>query len=153
MTIAPVVTSVTVKTSPARAFELFSTRISDWWEKGRTIGKAPHVVIIIEPVADGRWFERDAAGIETEWGKVLAWEPPHRLLLCWQLNSAFQYDPDLLTTVELTFAAQSDGTLVTLEHRDLERYGADAAKVAGQVGAGWPQFMALFAAYADNLTE
>jgi uncharacterized protein YndB with AHSA1/START domain len=154
MTIAPVVAKVTVKALPDRAFELFSKHISDWWEKGKTIGKNPHVDIVIEPKAGGRWFERDAAGVECPWGKVLAWEPPHRLLLGWQLNSVFEYDPNFLTEVELTFVAQVGGsTLVTLEHRDLERFGADAVKVARQVGDGWPKFMADFATYADTHKE
>lgn len=124
--------------------------MEDWWPKGRTVGKNPHESIVIEPRAGGRWFERDSEGQETHWGKVLAWEPPRRLLLGWQLNSAFAYDPDFLTEVELTFApAEGGGTLVTLEHRDLERFGVDAARHAALLGGGWPNFLAGFAQYAD----
>jgi uncharacterized protein YndB with AHSA1/START domain len=85
MSIAPIVRSVVVKAEPARAFELFTTRIQDWWLLGNaTIGRQPAVAVVLEPRVDGRWFERDAQGHETQWGKVLAWEPPHRLLLAWQ---------------------------------------------------------------------
>lgn len=52
-----------------------------------TIGRNPHTEIVIEPRAEGRWFERDAEGNETQWGKVLVWEPPSRLVLAFQLNS------------------------------------------------------------------
>ncbi len=150
MSIAPIVRTVQVKAPPARAFELFATRMADWWPKGRTVGKNPHEAIVVEPRAGGRWFERDAEGLEMQWGKVLAWEPPSRLLLGWQLNSTFTYDPDLVTEVELTFApADGGGTLVTLEHRDLERFGADAARIADQLGGGWPNFLALFVQFAD----
>ncbi len=150
MSIAPVVKSVTVKASPERAFELFAAQMGRWWPVGKTIGKSPHVAIVVEPRAGGRWFERDAEGLETNWGKVLAWEPPKRLLLGWQLNSRFAYDPEFLTEVELTFAAAADGgTIVMLEHRDLERFGDDAEKVAGQIDVGWPKFLAEFAGYAD----
>jgi uncharacterized protein YndB with AHSA1/START domain len=149
MTIAPLVRTVQVRAAPERAFDLFATQMEHWWPKGKTVAKAPHVAIVLEPRAGGQWFERDADGNETHWGKVLAWEPPARLLLGWQLNSQFTYDPDFLTEVELTFApAKGGGTLVTLEHRDLERFGADAEKVAGQLGGGWPTFLNHFAEYA-----
>ncbi len=148
--IAPVVKSVTVKASPERAFELFAGQMGRWWPVGKTIGKSPHVAVVVEPRAGGRWFERDAAGAECEWGKVLAWEPPARLLLGWQLNSKFAYDPEFLTEVELTFApVPGGGAIVTLEHRNLERFGDDAEKIAKSLGGGWPTFLAEYAAYAD----
>ena len=150
MTIAPIVHTVQVKAAPHRAFDLFASRMSDWWPKGGTIGKAPHAAIVIEPRPGGRWFEREANGNETHWGKVLAWEPPSRLLLGWQINTQWGYAPDLLTEVELTFAlAKGGGTLVTLEHRNLERFGTDAARHAERLGSGWPTRLAGYAQYAD----
>ena len=150
MTIAPVIKSVTVKVSPERAFELFAAHMGRWWPVGKTVGKSPHAEIVLEPLAGGRWFERDAEGVETNWGKVLAWEPPMRLLLGWQLDSRYSYNPDLLTEVELTFApAKGGGSIVTLEHRNLERFGDDAEKVAGQISVGWPEFLSEYAGYAE----
>jgi uncharacterized protein YndB with AHSA1/START domain len=82
---------------------------------------------------------------------VLAWEPPSRLLLGWQLNSRWTYDLDFLTEVELTFAAaEGGGTRVTLEHRNLERFGADAQTQAEKLGGGWPRFLAEFAEYVET---
>jgi uncharacterized protein YndB with AHSA1/START domain len=151
MTIAPIVRTIQVKAAPARAFDLFATRMADWWPKGRTIGKNPHAAIVAEPRVGGRWFERDADGNETHWGKVLAWEPPSRLLLGWQISSEWRYDPELLTEVELTFApAQGGGTLVTLEHRNLERFGTDAVRHVEKLGGGWPGRLAEFAQFADE---
>jgi hypothetical protein len=151
MSIAPIVRKVEVKAPPARAFELFASRMADWWPRGRTVGKNPHVAIVIEPRVDGRWFERDAEGEEMRWGKVLAWEPPSRLLLGWQLTSTWAYDPNFLTEVELTFApVEGGGTLVTLEHRDLERFGADAERHAASLGGGWPGLLAGFGGFADS---
>ncbi len=72
MSIAPIVHTVDVKAAPARAFELFSQHMERWWPKGRTVGKNPHVAIVLEPHPGGAWFERDAEGNETHWGKVLA---------------------------------------------------------------------------------
>ncbi|HEX2892202.1 SRPBCC family protein [Vineibacter terrae] len=151
MSIAPIIRTVQVKVDPARAFDLFATRMAQWWPKGGTIGKAPHADVIIEPRPGGRWFERDAEGNETQWGHVLAWEPPSRLLLAWQISTAWRYDPSLLTEVELTFAPADGGTLVTLEHRHLERFGADAAAHAQRLGGGWPTRLAAFAHLAEAM--
>ena len=150
MSIAPVVQSVRVKADPARTFDLFVNRMEAWWPHGRTIGKNPHLAILLEQKPGGRWFERDADGNETNWGKVLDWNPPRRLLLGWQVNTGWAYDPDLLTEVELTFAPHDEGgTLVTLEHRDLERVGADAAGHAEKLRGGWPTHLREFADYAN----
>jgi uncharacterized protein YndB with AHSA1/START domain len=151
MSIAPIVHSVELKAPPARAFALFCEHMERWWPKGRTVGKFPHVAIVLEPRPGGAWFERDAEGNETRWGKVLAWEPPSRLLLAWQLTSQWTYDPDLVTEVELTFAPlDGGGTRVTLEHRNLERFGADAQKHADSLDGGWPRFLGEYARYADS---
>ena len=150
MTIAPIVHKIQVKAAPARAFTLFTEHFSDWWPKDKTIGTNPFVAVVVEPQPGGRWFERDAEGNETNWGKVLAWEPPGRLLLGWQINTQWQYDPDFLTELELTFVpAETGGSLVTLEHRNLERFGADAARMAETLGGGWPTFLDIFVGYAD----
>ncbi len=149
MTIAPIEKTVTVKARPARAFAIFTGDIGRWWPKGKTIGEKPHAQIVIEPRAEGRWFERDDAGAETQWGKVLTWDPPGRLVLGWQLDAAFKYDPNLLTEVELTFAAAGEGeTRVTLVHRDLERFGDAAEKVAASISEGWPARLRNFADFA-----
>lgn len=151
MTIAPIVRCVAVRATPARAFELFTGHMERWWPGDRTVGKKPFVDIVVEPREGGRWFERDADGQETQWGSVLVWEPPGRLLLAWNLNAQFTYDPAFMTEVELTFAPTAGGgTLVTLEHRHLERYGADAERIAGLLGGGWPQHLANFAQLANE---
>lgn len=144
MSIAPVVSETDVKQSQQQAFVLFVERMGDWWV-GKTIGARPHVAIIVEPAVNGRWYERDAQGCETMWGKVLEWQPPSRVLLGWQINSTFRYDPTCLTEVEITFSPLSDGgTRVRLEHRKLERFGADADRIAGLIGPGWTRILEGF---------
>ena len=151
MTIAPIIKTVHVKPEPGRAFELFALRMGDWWPMGGGVGKAPCVDVLVEPQSGGRWYERDADGVETDWGKVLAWEPPSRLLLAWQLTTDWRFDPELLTEVEMTFAAaEGGGTLVTLEHRKLERFGGDAAGHAAKLGGGWPTRLGQYAAFANT---
>jgi len=149
MSIAPIIKHVDVAVPPQRAFDLFTGSMGRWWKKGRTIGSTPHVDIVIEPFSGGRWFERGEDGEEVQWGKVLAWEPPGRVLLGWQLNAAFRPDPDLLTEVELRFEQAPGGTRVTLEHRNLERFGPSAAELAGKFAGGWQTHIRDFADYAD----
>jgi hypothetical protein len=151
MSVAPVLHSVEVKAAPARAFELFTAHMGRWWPRGKTLGADPHADIVVEPRAGGRWYERDAEGNETPWGRVLAWEPPGRVLLGWQLDAKWRYDPDFLTEVELSFAPLAGGgTRVTLEHRNLERYGVDAEEYAGKLRGGWPTFVGHFARYTED---
>lgn len=148
MTIAPVVSTATVRQSPAEAFDLFTGRMGEWWP-GKTVGARPAVAILIEPRPNGRWFERDCEGAETQWGIVLHWDPPFKIVLGWQLDSSFNYDPAILTEVEITFTAlDGGGTEVRLEHRKLERFGAEADRVAGLVGPGWARILTGFAQHA-----
>jgi uncharacterized protein YndB with AHSA1/START domain len=150
MSIAPISLTVTVKAAPARAFEIFTGDIGRWWPKGKTPADQPHVDIIIEPQVQGRWFERDENGNETQWGRVIIWEPPSRVVLGWQLNSQFEFDPSFLTEVELTFAPAGAGqTLITLEHRNLERFGANAETFKGRLSRGWPYFLSAFHDFAN----
>lgn len=147
---APVRRSVTVKIPPERAFVVFAERMGAWWPRGKTIGP-PHAAIIIEPRAGGRWYHTTDDGAEVEWGKVLDYAPPRRLLLGWQLNARFEYDPDFLTELEITFEPEPSGsTLVTLEHRNLERFGEAAEKTRASLDGGWPGFLRNFADFADG---
>ena len=138
MSIAPIVHSTTVKAPPARAFELFTKHMGKWWGVGQTMGQSPHRDMVVEPHKGGKWFEIDANGKEILWGTVAAWEPGSKLLLSWQINSKFAFDPDFSTDLEITFvAAQDGGTVIRLEHRNLERFGADTEKFASMLNSGW----------------
>jgi uncharacterized protein YndB with AHSA1/START domain len=150
MTIAPIVKSVSVAVPPERAFALFAGDIGRWWAPSMHIAPEPFTEIVIEPHAGGRWFERDAAGAECEWGKVLAWEPPGRLLLAWQLDAGFAFDPALITEVEVVFEPEGTGSRVTLTHRNLERFGPSAEKIASQLAGGWPGLVERFATFIEE---
>ncbi|MET0310392.1 MAG: SRPBCC family protein [Sphingomonas sp.] len=150
MTIAPVVQSVVVKVPPPRAFTLFTADIARWWAPNMNIAKGLFADLVLEPRPGGRWFERSEDGAETDWGKVLAWDPPGRLVIGWQLNAEFKFDPDFVTEVEVTFEPEGQGTRVTLEHRNLERFGPSAEIVAGKVGGGWPRLLQLFADFTQK---
>lgn len=144
---APIRKSIRVRVAPARAFEIFTAKMSQWWLKTHTINptKSPLRDIVIEPRPGGRWFERGEDGSECSWGKVLAWEPPARLLLAWQINGQWRFDPALVTEVELRFRPDAAGTVVELEHRHLERLGESAAAMAEAFTGGWGSLLEAYA--------
>jgi len=152
ITPAPVRRSVRVKAAPARAFEVFTAGIGRWWPASHSINKGPkQQAVIIEPRTGGRWYERGDDGSECEWGRVLAWEPPSRVLLAWQIDGQWKYDPNFETEVEVKFIPDGTGTRVELEHRNLERYGERADAVRGMIDSpgGWGSILASFGTTAD----
>lgn len=125
ITVAPVRKSIRVRATPEGAFDVFTAGMSRWWNRRYSINKSPIRDVVLEPTPGGRWFERGEDGSECQWGKVLAWEPPVRLLLAWQITPQWTFDPALVTEVEIRFIADGQGTLVELEHR-VDGYGPAA---------------------------
>lgn len=149
---APVRRSIFVNAPQAHAFEVFTSGIGRWWPKTHTIGNAELDKPIIEPRVGGRWYEREVDGSECEIGKVLAWEPPARLLLAWQLDPDWKFNPSLITEVEVTFTPEGGGTLVALEHRNLERLGDRAEEMAEKIGSpgGWATVLQLYSEASEK---
>jgi uncharacterized protein YndB with AHSA1/START domain len=148
ITPAPVRKSIQVKAPTARAFAVFTERMSQWWKPSHSINTSPMVAAIIEPHEGGRWFERGTDGSECQWGRVLVWQPPTRLVLAWQIDAQWKFDPDLVTELEVRFLPEGDGmTRVELEHRHLERFGDKAAAVRESLDSpgGWGGLLAAFA--------
>jgi uncharacterized protein YndB with AHSA1/START domain len=145
--IAPVRKQVTVAASQQRAFSLFTDEMSRWWPATHSILKSPLKQYVVEPRVGGRWYALGEDGSRGDTGYVIEWQPPTRLVLAWQLSGKWQFDPDLVTEVEVRFIAESDGmTRVELEHRNLERMGDTAAQVRGMVDApgGWTAILECF---------
>src|SRR5215475_4679921 len=143
--------SITVSAPPDRAFEVFAERTSTWWPEAHHIGKSPFVDMVIEPHAGGRCFERDADGVECDWGTVLEWQPPTKLRFAWQLTSEWAYEPDVAHATEVTvsFTSIEDGrTRVEVLHEHLERYGAAIEEMRAALDAedGWALTLSNFAA-------
>jgi len=145
----PVRHAVTVPLAPEAAFSLFTTDFNSWWP-GHHLGEADLEAAIIEPKTGGRWYERGVDGSECDWGEVLAYEPPSRIVLSWQLNGSWQYDADSdhASEIEVTFTPDGPGrSRVQLEHRFFERHGTDGQAVRDGVGAaeGWSGLLRLYA--------
>ena len=150
---APVRRSLLVKTNAERAFTAFTGRIGRWWPRTHSIGAAAQVDVVLEPRPGGRWYERSADGSECEWGKVLIWDPPGRLVLAWQVDANWKYDPTLVLEVEVTFTPMEAAlTRVDLEHRNLERYGEKASIVRDMIGSdsGWLGILKSYALEAES---
>jgi uncharacterized protein YciI len=118
---------IVVETSQQRAFRTFTDGIDRWWPREHHIGASPLERMVVEPRAGGRWYSICKDGTEIGVGRVVAWEPPERLVLTWQITAAWQYDPEFVTEIEVRFTAEGPRrTRVELEHKNLERYGAES---------------------------
>lgn len=148
-TIPAIRRSITVAAPVERAFAVFTASFDTWWPAGFHIGEVDPAEFVLEGRAGGRWYERGVDGSECEWGRVLAWEPPHRFVVTWQINGRWEYDPDPehASELELRFTALGPAeTRVELEHRRVDRL-AEARSLAGSVGGedGWGGILARFA--------
>jgi uncharacterized protein YndB with AHSA1/START domain len=145
----PVRKSIIVNASVHDAFDVFTAEIDSWWPRTHHIGKSPMVRAIVEPRAGGRCYTEQADGSECDWGRVLAWEPPSRLVLAWQITHRWGYEPDIAkaSEVEVRFIPLGNATRVELEHRHFERHGDGAASMRASVDApnGWTTLMGLYA--------
>jgi uncharacterized protein YndB with AHSA1/START domain len=144
---------VTVNASREVAWRVFTEKLGTWWPLAHyKIGKAKAVDAFIEPRVGGRWYERGEDGSTCDWGTVLAWEPPGRLLLSWDITADWQYDPTLKTEVEVRFVAESPArTRVELVHRRLDRYGARREQMRNIFdNEGWSRLLDMFGRAAEQ---
>ena len=134
-----IVKTVVVDFAPREAFDLFTARIASWWPvRTHSYGGENVKDVVLEPRVGGRLYEVTADG-EQYWGSVLAWEPPHRLLLDWQIGEACG------TEVEVTFEPEGPGARVVLEHR-----GFGAGDARENYAGGWDVVLAPFADSASK---
>ena len=146
---------ITVAVPPERAWEVFTRDFSTWWPSAYSIGTEPMETCAIEPRAGGRWYERGQNGAECDWGRVVAYDPPARLVLSWGISADWSPEPDPAnhSEIEVTFAPEGDNaTRVTLEHRGFERHGAGGDKVREVVGSenGWRTLLHAYAQTAQR---
>lgn len=153
----PVRKSITVSASPETAFEVFTEDFDSWWPRSHHIGKSPMTRGIIEGRAGGRCYTEQEDGTECDWGSILAWEPPKRILLAWQITGNWEFEPDLAKSseVEIRFTPVEGGkTKVDLEHRHFERLasGGEAMRTGVNAEGGWGSLLQLYANRVDQMT-
>ena len=121
-----------------------------WWPKTHHVGKTPLMESVLEPGANGRWYSKHEDGSEVNVGYVLTWSPYGHLVLAWQVDGNYQYDPNLVTEVEVKFIDEGPKkTRVQLEHRDLDKL-TGGTKVIGEMDEGWGYIMNLYKGVADE---
>jgi uncharacterized protein YndB with AHSA1/START domain len=144
--VPPVVVGIDVRRGVEEAFRVFTAEIGAWWPvAGHSVEPDRVATVVLEGRPGGRLFERWHDGGEAEWGRVLAWEPPHRLVLAWSPNQ----DRPVPTRVEVRFTAvEADHTRVELEHSGWERLADQAAQVRANYEGGWPGVLDAYAGAA-----
>lgn len=151
--------SVRVAVPIDHAFRVFVEQMETWWPATHHIGKTPFEAIFVEPRVGGRWYERDVEGKLCDWGKVLAWDPPHRVTFSWHVGPGHDSpdwvcdpDPAKASEVEIRFTAEGPrATLVELEDSKLERHGEgyqQLREIFDGPGA-WSGILALYAKAAE----
>ena len=139
--------SLTVEAAIERAFDVFTRGVASWWPlethsmRASRDGLRPQE-LHLELREGGRFYER-TEGEEHDWGHVLVYEPPRRIVIEWRVNPA-----NPATEIDVTFTPQGDGTRVDLVHRGWERFGDPThATRAGYGGdGGWTQVLARYGA-------
>jgi uncharacterized protein YndB with AHSA1/START domain len=140
----PIEKSVFVDMPPEAAFRLFTDGAGSWWPlASHSVAGDDAVTCILEGRVGGRFYEVSRGGAQAEWGRVLAWEPPHRLVMSWYPGRT----PADATEVEVTFQAEGSGTRLALIHRGWERGVPDTARYEGYV-TGWDFVLGKYLAHA-----
>jgi uncharacterized protein YndB with AHSA1/START domain len=146
---------LTVSRPPGAAFSLFTEQLGRWWPREYTWSQDVLDEIGIEPRAEGMCYELGPHGFRCDWGRVLLWQPPHRIVFSWQISPRREPvpDPARVSVVEVRFEARTEGgTEVILEHREFERHGAGAEDYRAAMASpqGWPHILRRFAAAATD---
>ena len=137
-----------VECSAEHAFSTWTERMATWWPADHTASGESNLHVVLEGHIGGRIFERTRDGTEHDWGEVLAWEPPHRLIYSWHLRR----DRADATEVEIRFVPDGKATKVEIEHRGWKRLGADGAVWRDQNLGGWSTLLPHFTEAAGDPT-
>jgi uncharacterized protein YndB with AHSA1/START domain len=143
-------TEIVVEAPIERAFRVFTEQFDRIKPREHNMLEAEIAESIFEPRAGGRVYDRGADGSECQWGRVLAYEPPDRLVFSWDISPQWRIetDPSRTSEVELRFTAEApERTRVELEHRHLDRHGSGWEELGESVVGehGWPLYLRRFA--------
>ena len=145
---------IVVEAPIERAFSVFTGRFGDFKPREHNLLGAPITDTTFEARVGGHIYDRAEDGSECRWARILAYEPPNRVVFSWDIGPTWQIESDPANTseVEVRFVAEgSDRTRVELEHRHLDRHGDGWGSVYDGVDSdgGWPLYLTR---YAELLT-
>jgi uncharacterized protein YndB with AHSA1/START domain len=134
-----------------RAFTVFTDRFGDFKPPEHNLLAAPIAETVFEPRVGGGIVDRAVDGSECRWARILAFDPPDRVVFSWDISPQWtiEADPAQTSEVEVRFFAESpDRTRVELEHRHIDRHGPGWEAVSDGVDGdqGWPLYLDRFAA-------
>jgi uncharacterized protein YndB with AHSA1/START domain len=133
-----------------RAFRVFTEKFGDFKPREHNLLKVPIEETVFEPRVGGHIYDRGVDGSLCKWARIVAYEPPNRVVFTWDIGPTWQLetDPTRASEVEVRFTAESaERTRVELEHRNIERHGEGWESVAAGVDgdAGWPLYLGRYA--------
>jgi uncharacterized protein YndB with AHSA1/START domain len=134
-----------------QAFSVFTARFGDFKPAEHNLLAVPIAETVFEPRIGGNIVDRGIDGSECRWARVLAYDPPDRVVFSWDISPQWQIetDPDLTSEVEVRFISESaERTRVELEHRHIDRHGTGWAALGDGVDGqnGWPLYLARYLA-------
>ena len=146
-------TSMVVEAPVELAFEVFTEDIGSWFPRDYNLLDVEIAERVFEPRVGGQVYDRGSDGSECHWARVLAYEPPQRVVISWDISPQWQIESDHTKTseVEVRFSPEGeDRTRVELEHRNIERHGEGWQGLRDALGSdnGWP---GCLRAYAERL--
>jgi uncharacterized protein YndB with AHSA1/START domain len=152
---ASVRTQIVVAAPIERAFRVFTQEFDRVKPREHNLLGVDIAETVFEPHKGGRIYDRGVDGSECQWARVLAYEPPDRVVFSWDINPQFQIETDLTKTseVEIRFIPETpDRTRVELEHRHLDRHGEgwEAEREVVESEGGWPLYLQRYADLIKN---
>ena len=142
-------TEIVVEAPVERAFQVFTGSFDRIKPREHNMLGVDVAESVFEPRVGGRVYDRGVDGSECQWARVLAYEPPDRIVFTWDISPHWQIETDLEKTseVEVRFVAETpERTRVELEHRFLDRHGEgwEGMREGVRGDQGWPLYLARF---------
>jgi uncharacterized protein YndB with AHSA1/START domain len=134
-----------------RAFSVFTEQFDRIKPREHNLLGVDVAETVFEPRVGGSIYDRGVDGSECRWARVLAYEPPERVVFSWDIGPTWQIeaDPDKASEVEVRFIAEApERTRVELEHRNIDRHGDNWESVREGVASpeGWPLYLQRYGA-------
>ena len=132
-----------------KAFFVFTERFGDFKPPEHNLLGAPITETVFEPRVGGHIYDRASDGSECRWARVLAYDPPNRVVFSWDIGPTWQLetDPDNASEVEVRFTEEEPGrTRVQLEHRHIDRHGAGWEGITEGIAGdqGWSLYLTRY---------